>query len=496
MLLIVAYGVTRSLALDRIDQPEERAAAGAVWDAFLGDLRTAAWILAGVGAVVAATAASVIRPVEIDEPLRRLGRWIVTEPGRPALRALRGAGLILAGLILLVRPDAVLHLVLTLTGVYLIYGGFSALLRLIPAPPPRAAGARRSGSRLGSRRLASSLVAVAVIGGAIAIFLGSGGTTTAAPAPVACEGDSRLCDRPLTEVAIPATHNSMSVPLPGWFSAEQEKPIAGQLSDGIRGLLLDTHYAEKVPGRRLRTDLSGREDLRDQAEQDLSPQAVAAAGRIRERLVFSGAGKRGMYLCHGFCELGGTPLESVLDDIHDFLVANPGEVLVIINEDYVTPKDFVAAVEKAGLGELAYAPPASGAWPTLRQMIDRNQRVVFLAENRAGSAPWYQLAYDGNTEETPFAFSKVSQLTDPAKLPASCEPNRGGTDAPLFLMNHWITTTPVIRPSDAAKVNAYRPFMRRARECRRLRSHLPNLLAVNFYREGDLFRVVDTLNGL
>ena len=30
----------------------------------------------------------------------------------------------------------------------------------------------------------------------------------------------------------------------------------------------------------------------------------------------------------------------------------------------------------------------------------------------------------------------------------------------------------------------------------RLRDHVPNLLAVNFYREGELFRVVDTLNGV
>ena len=28
-----------------------------------------------------------------------------------------------------------------------------------------------------------------------------------------------------------------------------------------------------------------------------------------------------------------------------------------------------------------------------------------------------------------------------------------------------------------------------------MRDHLPNLLAVNFYARGDLFRVVDTLNG-
>ena len=52
------------------------------------------------------------------------------------------------------------------------------------------------------------------------------------------------------------------------------------------------------------------------------------------------------------------------------------------------------------------------------------------------------------------------------------------------------------RPSDAEKVNAYEPLLRRARECRRIRDHLPNLLAVNFYRRGDLFRVVDTLNGV
>ena len=49
----------------------------------------------------------------------------------------------------------------------------------------------------------------------------------------------------------------------------------------------------------------------------------------------------------------------------------------------------------------------------MRQLIDRNQRVVFLAENSAGAAPWYQLAYDAITEETPYAFSRPGQLIDP-----------------------------------------------------------------------------------
>jgi hypothetical protein len=37
--------------------------------------------------------------------------------------------------------------------------------------------------------------------------------------------------------------------------------------------------------------------------------------------------------------------------------------------------------------------------------------------------------------------------------------------------------------------------MRRLRECRRVRDHIPNLVAVDFYRRGAVLRAVDTLNG-
>jgi hypothetical protein len=79
-------------------------------------------------------------------------------------------------------------------------------------------------------------------------------------------------------------------------------------------------------------------------------------------------------------------------------------------------------------------------------------------------------------------------------LAASCKPNRGPANAPMFLVNHWITTDPLPLPSKADEVNAYRPLMRRLRECERIRHHIPNLVAVNFYRRGGLFRAVNTLN--
>jgi hypothetical protein len=143
-----------------------------------------------------------------------------------------------------------------------------------------------------------------------------------------------------------------------------------------------------------------------------------------------------------------------------------------------------------------FTPPSDSHWPTLREMIESDQRLVMLAENHAGAAPWYQLAYKRLTEETPFLFTSAARLTSPNGLAATCRANRGPKSAPLFLINHWVSTDPVPRPSDASKVNAYGPLLRRARECEKLRHHLPNLLAINFYKRGDVFRVVDTLNGV
>ena len=388
-VLVVGLGIARSVVIDDVSGPESRAAVRAVWDAFLKDLRTAGWIVAGAGTVVAAAAASLIRPVNIDAPLRRFAAWITTDPTRPVTKAVRGVALVAVGLLFVLDRDAVLRLLFTAVGLYLIYAGVSAILWLIYQPRPEQAEREvRAPGRVRRRTVVAGLVAAVLIVGAAGAFVGSGGTSTAAPAPGPCNGHDELCDRPLTDVALAATHNSMSVPLPGWFSAEQDHPIADQLRDGIRGLLIDTHYADRLDNGRLRTFVGDTDDLRRNAQRDgVSPSAVDSALRLRERLGFSGEGTRGMYLCHSFCELGGTKLITALSELHDFLVANPGEVVVIINQDYVTPADFVGAVRKAGLERMAYRGPTTGRWPTLREMIDRNQRVVFLAENRAGAAP-------------------------------------------------------------------------------------------------------------
>jgi hypothetical protein len=128
-------------------------------------------------------------------------------------------------------------------------------------------------------------------------------------------------------------------------------------------------------------------------------------------------------------------------------------------------------------------------------MINTRRQIVVLAEKAAGSQPWYRLAYDGITQETPYSFKEPGLLTKSANWRASCAPNRGGTKGSLFLMNHW--SPPFApKPSTSAKVNARSVIVGRARACLRRRGRLPTLVAADMVDAGGLIAAVRQLNKL
>jgi hypothetical protein len=494
-VVAVAAVLARGIVVGRIEDPEARAAAGAVWRELAGGLVRAGWLVALGGAIVAAAARSLLRPVDLGGAVDR-ARGLLREPAGTPARVARAVALIAAGVLVVLEPAAVVRALTILAGVALAFTGVDALLRIIYRPHAAAAPEEEGPPRKRRARLAAALAAAVVLLAAVGVLLGASRdeTRAAAPRTGACNGHAELCGRTLPEVALLATHNSMSVPLPGWFSAEQDHPIARQLEDGVRGLLIDTYDGDQLGRRRVRTVIGKDSKLPVDA---VSPQARAAALRLRARLGFRGKGTRHAFLCHTFCELGFTRLSAALEDVQAFLVNHPDDVLVVVNQDAIAPAEFVGAVKQAGLGTFVMTPPEGGDdWPTLREMIDTGRRLLIVAENREGSAPWYRLGYRGILQDTPYEFRRRRLLTHPADRARSCRPFRGGTAAPLFLMNHWISTDPVPRPSDARRVNARRPLLARAEACRRLRHRLPNLVAVNFYARGNGLAVVDALNGV
>ncbi|HTU95263.1 MAG TPA: hypothetical protein VMF14_05440 [Solirubrobacteraceae bacterium] len=474
--------------------PEGRGpAVAALWRAFLGGLQVQALLLAAAGAIVAGTTAG---------HLGRAGReargalvWLMRPaPGTSPPPSLAGAGaLIVVGALILLEPAAALTAVALLAGLYILYRGVAAGAMAL-ARGAETVSASRWSLRRALRRAPPVIGAALVILAGVVILTG-GGAEAPAAVPVTCNGFVALCDRPLNDVALAATHNSMaSVTLPHWLFGQQDGTISDQLDQGIHGLLIDTYYGFAVRGG-VRTDLETL-PKRNAAEQEIGTPAVNAALRLRKRLPAGTGGTRGIFLCHGFCEIGAVTLSSALDDLRSFLVSHPGDVVVVINQDEgVTPTDIQKAFAQAGLLDLVYRGPL-GPFPTLRQMIDSNQRLVVMAENDAGDVPWYHLAYAHALQETPFRFTNAAQLTDPSQLATSCRANRGPSSAPLFLVNHWVDTSPTPRPSLASVVNARGALLRRAQTCQRRRDRLPNLVAVDFYRRGDVIGVVNTLNGV
>lgn len=313
--------------------------------------------------------------------------------------------------------------------------------------------------------------------GRFVLLIAALGMVAAAP-PVSgaaerpCNGSVELCGRTLDQVVLPGTHNSMNAVEPNpnganWLLPNQLYSIPNQLERGARVFLIDTYYGERQPNGSVVA---------------MSKSAGEAAGAET-------------FMCHALCQLGFVGLSGELGRIKDYLEANPRQVVVFVNEDYIAPQDFAKAVDESGLLPYVYQGPAT-QYPTLGEMINTNQRVVMLAQSDTGTVPWYHVGYDGPMMETPYEFDDPAELTDPAQLEASCAPNRGSEGSPFFLMNHWVLNNNVPEQPSAEVVNTQPAIVDRARACEQRRGKLPNLLAVDFYGIGDAAGAARELNGV
>ena len=458
-----------------------------LWRTYLGDLSRWGLFFAGLGVLVAAGASSLLERVDAVEKLNLLVRALATPPVRRARRFLWGLGLFLTGCLIFLFPALLLSCTAVLIGVLLAYAGSRELFRIfletlghgLPDVSDEVYHHR-------GRAVVAIVVVVIALGGAWFVWHNPAQAPAAATTLQACNGFPELCDRPIDQVVFAGAHNAMSnQDAPGWMFPHHETGMPTMLQEGIRALLIDVHYGF-AGGARIKTDMSA-EPSAAKIKEAVGEESYAAAMRIRDRLNGVNESQHAPYFCHGFCELGAYPVAPALREIRDFVATRPDEVLILVIEDYVTPQDLAAEFDKAGLAEFVYKDNPGPPWPTLRQIIQSGKRVLVFIESGKPGVPWIRPAFE-TFRETPYSFHKVEDFT--------CRPNRGGDAGSLFQINHWIDTTPTPKPSNAAIVNASAFLMARAQQCAAERKHLPNLIAVDFYRTGDLIAVVNKLNGV
>jgi hypothetical protein len=246
-------------------------------------------------------------------------------------------------------------------------------------------------------------------------------------------------ERPFDQWAWATTHNSMSAASDGWLVPSQEHGELRQLRDGVRGLMLDVH------------------------EQD---------GEA--------------WLCHGYCALGSQRLVEGLGELYGFLLEEPDAVITLILENYASAELLEEAFAASGLLGLCSERAPGEPWPSPEAMVATGERVVVLSDHEGGARRWLLPTWE-------HAWETHWHAEEPEDF--GCEPNRGSTDNPLFILNHFLTD-PVSLPELATEVNEASFLEERALECWEQSGRMPNFVAVDFYATGGVLEVVEGLNEL
>ncbi len=255
---------------------------------------------------------------------------------------------------------------------------------------------------------------------------------------------SLLCDKKYNEIAFLTTHNAFNSAQDNFKFPNQNYSITRQLVDGVRALMIDVYDVDGIPT-----------------------------------------------VYHGKSFLGKQPLSKNLNEIYDFLIHNPNEVVTIIFECNVSANQIHSELDKSDLLTMAYTKNDSDEWPTLQAMIDSGKRLMVFTDKKdaSSSQKWYHYIWK-YAVETSFEVTNTDNFTT--------DFNRGNATNDLFILNHFVVNATIgtgIR-TKAEIVNSKTFLTNRFEKCMSEKAKSPNFVTVDFYDLGNCMSAVNQLNGI
>ncbi|MCJ1403452.1 hypothetical protein MMC11_006675 [Xylographa trunciseda] len=301
------------------------------------------------------------------------------------------------------------------------------------------------------------------------LLVATGTSALATPSPTyttPCNGYLEFCDRQYSNITFIAAHNS-PFNIPDSLASNQDYGVITQLNSGIRMLQGQTHIVNNT-----------------------------------------------VHFCHTSCELlNAGPAEAYFANVTTWLAENPNDVVTILiaNGDYVLVENFTNPIESSGLSKYAYVPSIIPMnlidWPTLGELILKNQRAVIFMD------------YNANQTTVPYILDEFSQMWetpfDPTNQTFPCvlqrPPGISNTQAmermylanhnlniPLNLLGDTILVPDIALLNETNAASGYGSLGLAANNCAATWGRPPNFLLVDYYNvgNGSVFDVAAQLNGV
>ncbi|WFD41823.1 hypothetical protein MPSI1_000459 [Malassezia psittaci] len=221
----------------------------------------------------------------------------------------------------------------------------------------------------------------------------------------------------------------------------------------------------------------------------------------------SSASASGISLCHTSCSiLNGGTLENYLGAVTDWVKQNPNDVISIFiaNNDNLPVSQWDKGFDSAGLKSYTYSlgtdSLAKKNWPTLQDMINKNERVVVYMD------------YKSDTSQVKYILPEFKNVWenayDQTKLPFNCTADRinGTPDEMMYLNNHFLDETQsVLGQSYSApnvdqlnSTNSVNTILTNSNRCARQTGYYPSFLLVDFFDKGNgtVFQAAADMNGV
>jgi len=251
---------------------------------------------------------------------------------------------------------------------------------------------------------------------------------------------------------------------------------------------------------------SAPEVLRPILDVILSPISALYKGGVHT--MYGAKDDAGGFMPYPACSLDSSAmtLYDFLRIIKNFLDANPYEVVTILLNDFIANDAAVTDIfNQSGIVMYAYAHDRNLPWPTLRELITMNKRLIVMSDN-GDDKKIYEPTWINNRKfytrvwPNSYDFRSSDIFTNPATpLEVFGKFAYRDTEPP---MNKILDITYAVTPGlagnvkDATRINEFVHSSRHLNRIKDAAGHIPNFISVDFYTHpnNDIKRAIDELN--